>query len=279
MHSQMQRVRTALEAVRSKTAFVPKAAVVLGSGLGGFADVVRQEAAIPYRDVPGMPVSTAPGHAGRFVFGYVENTPVVLMQGRVHMYEGYAPEDVVFPIRLMREMGAEIFFVTNACGGIRPDLTAGSLMLITDQISCFVPNPLRGENIDELGVRFPDMTEVFDRELRAVVRAAAEKNGIDLKEGVYVQLPGPSYETPAEIRMLGALGADAVGMSTVVEAIAARHAGMRTVGVSCVANLAAGLSPNPLTAEEVIKVANRTAPGFRRLLWDSLAAMGKEAAL
>ena len=159
---------------------------------------------------------------------------------------------------------------------MRRDLGAGSLMLIRDQISCFVPNPLRGPNADELGPRFPDMTEVYDRALRGIVRSAAEKNGIDLREGVYVQLPGPSYETPAEIRMLAAVGADAVGMSTVVETIAARHAGMRVVGVSCVANLAAGLSPTPLSGEEVIEVANATAPRFRRLLWDSLAAMGGE---
>jgi purine-nucleoside phosphorylase len=149
-------------------------------------------------------------------------------------------------------------------------------MLITDQISCFVPNPLRGENIDELGVRFPDMTTVYDRELRSLVRAAAEKNGIDLKEGVYVQLPGPSYETPAEIRMLAALGGDAVGMSTVVEVIAARHAGLRVCGVSCVANLAAGISPDPLTVEEVMQAADAAAPKFKRLLWDSIAAMEQE---
>ncbi len=276
MHPETERVRTALEAVRAETGFVPRVAVVLGSGLGGFADEIRQEAAVSYEKIPGMPVSTAPGHAGRFVFGYAESTPVVCMQGRVHMYEGYEPRDVVLPIRLMRAMGAEILFVTNACGGMRADLGAGSLMLIRDQISCFVPNPLRGPNADELGPRFPDMTEVYDRALRSIVRAAAAKNGIELKEGVYVQLPGPSYETPAEIRMLAALGADAVGMSTVVETIAARHAGMRVVGVSCVANLAAGLSPTPLSGEEVIEVANATAPRFRRLLWDSLAAMGGE---
>ena len=276
MHPEYLRIQDCLAAVRARTDFVPEAAVVLGSGLGGFADAIRPAAVVNYTDLPGFPVSTAPGHAGRFVFGWVENTPVVCMQGRVHMYEGYGPEDVVLPVRLMAAMGAKIFFVTNACGGMRPDLDAGKLMLITDQISCFVPNPLRGENIEELGVRFPDMTTVYDRELRSLVRAAAEKNGIDLKEGVYVQLPGPSYETPAEIRMLAALGGDAVGMSTVVEVIAARHAGMRCVGVSCVANLAAGLSPHPLTGEEVIETANQTAPVFRRLLWDSIASMHGE---
>lgn len=278
MHPEMERIQSCLADVRARTDFVPEVAVVLGSGLGGFAESIRQVATVDYSDIHGFPVSTAPGHAGRFVFGYVEDTPVVCMQGRVHMYEGYAPRDVVLPIRLMHAMGAKTLFVTNACGGMRADLGAGKLMLITDQISCFVPNPLRGDNLDELGVRFPDMTTVYDKELRSIVRAAAERNGIDLTEGVYVQLPGPSYETPAEIRMLSALGADAVGMSTVVEVIAARHAGMRCVGVSCVANLAAGLSPHPLTGEEVIETAKLTAPRFQLLVWESIAHMHREEA-
>ena len=273
MDTEMGRLAACLAAVREKTDFVPRVALVLGSGLGGFAERMRPSAAVEYRDLPDFPASTAPGHAGRFVFGWVEDTPVVCMQGRIHLYEGYEPRDAALPVRLMRALGAEIFFVTNASGGMRPDLTAGTLMLITDQISCFVPNPLRGKNIDALGVRFPDMTAVFDPALRDLVRTAAEKNSLELKEGVYVQLPGPSYETPAEIRMLAALGADAVGMSTVVETIVARHAGMRVVGVSCVANLAAGLSPHPLTGEEVIETAARTAPRFQALLWDSIAAM------
>ena len=187
----------------------------------------------------------------------------------------FAIKDAVLVPTTVRSFarGAKIFFVTNACGGIRPDLTAGTLMLLTDQISCFVPNPLRGENPDELGPRFPDMTETFDRELRGVVRAAAERNGIELREGVYVQLPGPSFETPAEIRMLEILGADAVGMSTAVETIAARQAGMRVTGVSCVANLAAGRNPTPLTGEEVVEIAGKTAPRFQTLLWESIADM------
>ena len=266
MHPEMERIRGCLAAVRARTDFVPQVAVVLGSGLGGFADRIRAVTTVPYAEIPGFPRSTAPGHAGRLVFGYVEDTPVVCMQGRVHLYEGYSPKDVVLPARLMAALGAKILFVTNACGGMRPDLDAGSLMLLTDQISCFVPNPLQGENIAELGPRFPDMTEVYDLRLRALVRAAAEKNSIDLKEGVYVQLPGPSFETPAEIRMLAALG----------EVIAARHAGLRVAGVSCVANLAAGLSQNPLSGEEVIEIADRTAPRFQALLWDSIAAMNKE---
>lgn len=273
MHPEMERINTCLAAVRERTDFVPEVAVVLGSGLGGFADMLRRTAAVSYGDIPGFPTSTAPGHAGRFVFGYVEDTPVVVMQGRVHMYEGYDVSDVVLPTRLMAAMGARVFFVTNASGGIRGDLSPGTLMLLRDHISCFVPNPLRGPNIDELGARFPDMTAVYDPALRAAIRAVAEKNGIALREGVYVQLPGPSYETPAEIKMLSALGADAVGMSTVVEAVAARHAGMRVCGVSCIANLAAGLSPTPLSGEEVIQAANEAAPRFKSLLWNSIAAM------
>ncbi|MBQ2896216.1 MAG: purine-nucleoside phosphorylase [Oscillospiraceae bacterium] len=276
MHKEHERLLTALAAVRERTDFVPQVGVVLGSGLGAFAEKIEKVAEIAYGDIPGFPVSTAPGHAGRFVFGYVEETPVAVMQGRVHMYEGYSVQDVVLPARLLKLMGARIFFITNASGGIHSDLDAGDLMLLTDHLDLFVPNPLRGENIAELGVRFPDMSEVYDKALRDRIRAAAAKNGVELKEGVYVQCPGPSYETPADIRMLGLLGADAVGMSTVVEATAARHCGLRVCAVSCVANKAAGISPTPLSGEEVIEAANAAAPRFQALLWDSIAAMKEE---
>lgn len=276
MHKEYERLLTALAAVRERTDFVPQVGVVLGSGLGAFAEKIEKVAEIAYGDIPGFPVSTAPGHAGRFVFGYVEETPVAVMQGRVHMYEGYSVQDVVLPARLLKLMGARIFFITNASGGIHSDLDAGDLMLLTDHLDLFVPNPLRGENIAELGVRFPDMSEVYDKALRDRIRAAAAKNGVELKEGVYVQCPGPSYETPADIRMLGLLGADAVGMSTVVEATAARHCGLRVCAVSCVANKAAGISPTPLSGEEVIEAANAAAPRFQALLWDSIAAMKEE---
>ena len=273
MHPEMERLENCLAAVRAVTDMEPEVALVLGSGLGGFADEIRPTAQIRYADIPGFPRSTVDGHAGRFVFGRVEDTPVVVMQGRVHLYEGYDVSDVVLPARLMGAMGAKILFLTNASGGIRADLTAGSLMMLTDHVSSFVPNPLRGPNIDELGERFPDMSAVYDPRLCALLRTAAEKNGICLKEGVYVQLPGPSFETPAEIRMLKALGCDAVGMSTVVEAIAGRHRGMRVCGVSCVANLAAGLSPQPLSLQEVLDAADAAAPKFKKLLWDAIAAM------
>lgn len=276
MHPETERIQTCLAAVRRRTDFVPKVGLILGSGLGGFADELLQAAAVDYADIPGFPRSTAPGHAGRFVFGRVGGTPVAVMQGRVHLYEGYDVSDVVLPVRLMKALGAEILFVTNASGGIRPDLTAGRLMLITDHVASFVPNPLRGENMGELGVRFPDMSCAYDIPLRQLIRRKAAALGVDLAEGTYVQLPGPSFETPAEIRMLAALGCDAVGMSTAVEVIAARHAGLRVCGVSCVANLAAGLSDAPLSVEEVMEAANNAAPKFKGLLWESIAAMNSE---
>ena len=275
MHPEMERIQNCLAAVRRHTDFVPEVAVVLGSGLGGFADMVKQTAVVPYSEIPGFPVSTAPGHAGRFVFGYVEETPVVIMQGRVHLYEGYTPHDVVLPVRLMKAMGAKILFVTNASGGIRGDLTAGTLMSITDHISALIPNPLIGANIEELGTRFPDMSHVYDPELCEVIRGVAKRAGIAMKEGVYCQLTGPCFETPAEVRMLGILGADAVGMSTAVEATAARHCGMRVCGISCVCNKGAGLSPTPLTHEEVQAAADAAAPLFKRLVKESIVEMCK----
>ena len=194
------------------------------------------------------------------------------MKGRVHYYEGYPISDVVLPARLMKMMGAEILFLTNASGGINPSFSAGSFMLIKDHISSFAPNPLVGANIDELGVRFPDMSKVYNPELQDVIRRTAKECGIPLHEGIYVQLTGPSFESPAEIRMLRGLGADAVGMSTVVEAIAANHMGMKICGISCVANLAAGMTDNPLTHEEVQEASNKAAPLFRQLITESIAS-------
>jgi len=228
------------------------------------------KAEISYSEIRDFPVSTVPGHAGKFIFGYVGEVPVVCMKGRVHYYEGYPISDVVLPARLMKRMGAQILFLTNASGGINTSFGAGDFMLIQDHISCFAPNPLIGQNVDEFGVRFPDMSTVYDRELQDKIRKAARDNGIDLKEGVYAQLTGPSFESPAEIRMLRTLGADAVGMSTVVEAIAANHMGMRICGISCVSNLAAGLSANPLTHEEVQEAADKAAPLFQKLITQSI---------
>ena len=255
---------------KAKIDFEPKVAVVLGSGLGNFAKVVDVKAELPYSEIEGFPVSTVPGHAGKFIFGYINEVPVVLMQGRVHYYEGYPITDVVLPARLMKMMGAEVLFLTNASGGINPAFHAGSLMLIQDHISLFAPNPLIGPNIEELGTRFPDMSHVYDEDLQGIIRETAKENDIELFEGVYAQLTGPSFESPAEIQMLHKLGVSAVGMSTVVEAIAANHMGMKICGVSCVSNLAAGMNSAPLTHEEVQEAANAVAPKFEKLLVESI---------
>ena len=261
------------ECVREKTDFVPEVAIVLGSGLGDYAESIRVESELPYSGIDGFPVSTVPGHAGRFIFGYLEDIPVVCMKGRVHYYEGYPISDVVLPVRLMKLMGAKILFLTNAAGGVNTSFHAGDLMLIKDQISVLAPNPLIGENIEELGVRFPDMSHVYDEELQQVIRRAAKDNGIFLQEGVYTQLTGPSFESPAEIRMLRTLGCDAVGMSTVVEAIAANHMGMKICGISCICNLAAGMTVNPLNHEEVQEAADKAAPNFKKLVTESVKGM------
>lgn len=258
------------DCVRRKTDFVPKTAIVLGSGLGDYAESIRVEYELPYGEIEGFPVSTVPGHAGKFIFGYVDNVPVVCMKGRIHFYEGYPISDVVLPVRLMKLMGAEILFLTNASGGVNTSFHAGDLMLIKDQISVFAPNPLIGANIDELGVRFPDMSTVYDAELQQIIRNTAGENGIFLQEGVYAQLTGPSFESPAEIRMLRTLGCDAVGMSTVVEAIAANHMGMKICGISCICNLAAGMTATPLSHEEVQAAADAAAPNFKRLVTESV---------
>ncbi len=250
--------------------FRPDVAIVLGSGLGDYANDIEVVGEVDYHDIEGFPVSTVPGHAGKFIFGYVGDVPVVCMKGRIHYYEGYPITDVVLPARLMKLMGAKVLFLTNACGGLNPEFKAGDFMLIKDQISVFVPNPLIGENIDELGTRFPDMSHVYDPELRNLIKEAAAENEIILREGVYCQFTGPSFESPAEIRMAGKLGADAAGMSTVVEAIAANHMGMRICGISFVSNLAAGISPNPLTHEEVQEAANAAAPKFKKLITESV---------
>ena len=261
--------------VRAKTDFEPKVAIVLGSGLGDYAKDIEVVSEISYSEIEGFPVSTVPGHAGKFIFGYVKGVPVVCMKGRVHFYEGYPISDVVLPIRLMKLLGAKVLFLTNASGGINPAFSAGDFMLIKDQIACFAPNPLIGPNIDELGVRFPDMTHVYDLDLQQAIKDAAAENEIKLQEGVYIQLTGPSFESPAEIKMLRTLGGDAVGMSTVVEAIAANHMGMKICGISCVCNLAAGMTDNPLTHDEVQEAARVAAPKFKKLLTASVMKFGK----
>ena len=262
--------------VKEKVDFQPKVALVLGSGLGDYADRMEIEAELDYHDIDGFPVSTIPGHKGRFVFGHVGEVPVVVMQGRVHYFEGYSIQDVVLPVRLMRMMGAEVLFLTNAAGGVNYDFHAGDLMMITDQISSFVPSPLIGPNMEELGVRFPDMSDVYDKELQNVIRATAKELNIPLREGVYLQLTGPAYESPAEVRMCRILGADAVGMSTACEAVAANHMKMKICGISCISNLACGMTDQPLDHKEVQEAADRVAPLFRKLVTRSIQEIGKQ---
>lgn len=251
----------------------PQVGIVLGSGLGALANRIENPEILYYKDIPDFPVSTAPGHKGRFVFGHIEHKEVVLMDGRVHLYEGYTPQQVVMPIRLMRQMGVETLILTNASGGIRRDLQAGDFMLLTDHISCLVPSPLQGKNDPNLGVRFPDMRHVYDPQLQQLFRQTAKELHIPLKSGVYIQLQGPAFETPAEIRMCAAMGADAVGMSTAIEAQAARHCGLRVAGISCITNLASGLLDCPLTSEEVGETADRVAASFQTLLIETVKRM------
>ena len=270
MNVNYEKLMKCFECVQQKITFKPEIALILGSGLGDYADTMEVVETLDYHDIEGFPVSTVPGHKGRFVFGYAGGVPIVAMQGRVHFYEGYKPQDVVLPIRLMKLMGAKVLFLTNAAGGINRSFNAGDFMLITNQISMSVPSPLIGENIDELGVRFPDMSEVYSRRLRKIIENSAVTAGVPLRRGVYIQTTGPQYETPAEIRAYERLGADAVGMSTAIEAIAARHAGMEICGISCISNLAAGISVNPLTHAEVQETADRVAPLFKKLVTQAI---------
>lgn len=276
MSKEYDKLLRCYHSVREKISFEPQVALILGSGLGDYAEQIQVEAVLDYHDIEGFPVSTVLGHKGRFVFGYIQNVPVVIMQGRVHFYEGYDMHDVVLPTRLMGMLGAKVLFLTNAAGGMQKGMHAGDFMLITGHISSFVPSPLIGPNIEELGTRFPDMSEVYKKDLQEIIRNTAINCGIPLKEGVYVQTTGPNYETPEEIRMYRSLGADAVGMSTACEAMAANHMGMRVCGISCISNLAAGISENPLTHAEIQKTADRVAPLFQQLITASIVNIANQ---
>lgn len=271
-----EKLKRCLHSVQEKVDFVPAIALVLGSGLGNYGEQIRVVQTVDYHEIEGFPVSTVQGHKGRFLFGYIEDVPVVAMQGRVHYYEGYAMSDVVLPIRLMHALGARILFLTNAAGGVNPEFAAGDFMLIKDQIASFVPSPLIGPNLDELGGRFPDMSQVYDKGLMGIIRKTAEKLCIPLQEGTYIQLTGPNFETSAEVRMCRILGADAVGMSTACEAIAANHMGMKVCGISCISNLACGLTENPLSHQEVQETADRVAPLFEQLVTAAVVNMARE---
>ncbi len=264
-------MREAARFVQSNVGVTPKIGVVLGSGLGAFADSLLHSVRIPYQDIPGLPVATAVGHRGELLVGTLgangsHSVDLVVMAGRFHLYEGYSPQQVTSGIRLFRQLGVERVVLTNAAGGIHPVFAQGALVLISDHINLQGANPLVGPHNAELGPRFPDMTEAYSVELRRIAREAASELGIPLHEGVYAAVLGPSYETPAEIRFLKTIGADLVGMSTVAETIAANHMGMEVLGISCVTNLAAGLSGYRLNHQEVLEVAHRVSSSFLKLL-------------
>ena len=277
MNPVYEKLQNCYKSVREKTDFEPKIALILGSGLGDYAKNIQIVDTISYTDIEDFPVSTVSGHAGRFIFGYIGEVPVVCMQGRVHYYEGYPMTDVVLPTRLMGMLGAKYLFLTNAAGGVQDGMEAGDLMMIIDQISSFVPSPLIGKNLDELGPRFPDMSEIYKKDLQQIVRDCAKELDIQIKEGVYVQFTGPAYETPTEVQMAKKLGGDAVGMSTACEAIAANHMGMKVLGISCITNLASGISEVPLSHEEVKVAADEAAPRFEALTTAIIEKIGKLA--
>lgn len=273
MNSVYEKVESCYKQIRTKIDFVPKVAIVLGSGLGALAEVIKVVDSIDYAQIQGFPVSTVDGHKGRFVFGYIEQTPVVIMQGRVHFYEGYAISDVVLPIRVMKKLGAEILFLTNSAGGLNTMYRPGDFMMITDQIASFMPSPLQGANVDEWGSRFPSMENLYDTQLCECIRQSARDCNVPLREGVYVQMRGPQYESTAEVRMCQVIGGDAVGMSTAIEAIAGRHMGMRVCGLSCISNMACGISKTPLNHMEVTEVGEKMAPLFRLLVYKAISKM------
>ena len=260
------RAERAAKFIRSKTKLRPKIALVLGSGLGAFADELESATRIPYERIPHFPRSTAIGHAGRLVIGKVENVAVAAMQGRVHFYEGYSLKDIIFPMRVFARLGIRAAILTNAAGGINLNFTQGALVVVRDHINLQGSNPLIGPNDERFGPRFPDMTHAYDKNYRTTALEEARRLGIEVSEGVYAALSGPSYETPAEIRYLRTIGADVVGMSTVPEVIAARHMGMRVLGISCVTNMAAGILDKPLDHREVLATGERVKDNFIALL-------------
>ena len=271
-----EKLITRTNAVKSRITFKPEVALILGSGLGDYAQEMDVVETLEYSEIEGFPVSTVAGHQGRFLFGYVKDVPVVAMQGRVHYYEGYEMSDVVLPTRLMGLLGAKTIILTNAAGGVNYNFRPGDLMMITDHITTTVPSPLIGPNLEELGPRFPDMSEVYNKELREIIREAAKNVKVSIQQGVYMQLTGPNYETPAEIRMCRTMGGDAAGMSTACEAMAANHMGMDVCGISCITNMAAGMSAQPLDHKEVQETADRVAADFKKLVTETIRLIGEK---
>lgn len=262
----MDRIEKMLDFVKSKISVIPETGIILGSGLGSLGEKIENPVYIDYKDIEGFPVSTAPGHKGRFIVGTLSGKAVICMQGRFHFYEGYAMQDIVLPVRLMHLLGVRNLIVTNAAGGINKDFSVGDLMLINDHINFMGTNVLIGSNDERFGVRFPDMSYAYNPELRALAKKCARETGVEIKDGVYIGCTGPSYETPAEIRAFRVLGADAVGMSTVPEVIAANHCKMRVLAFSFISNMAAGILDQPLTEEEVLEAGRKKGEEMQRLI-------------
>ena len=271
----LNNIKTAVEFIQKKSKYTPEIGLILGSGLGSLADSIEDAEYYDYSSLPNFPVSTVEGHAGRLVIGKLKGKIVVAMQGRFHFYEGYSMTDVTFPVRVMKLLGVKTLVVTNAAGTVNTSFNPGDLMIITDHIKLSGSNPLIGRNLDSFGVRFPDMSEAYNKNLVSLVKDVASSQGLDIKEGVYAMMSGPTYETPAEIRMVRVMGADAVGMSTVPEVIIAKHSGMNVVGISCLTNMAAGILDQPLNHEEVIETSNMAKNNFINLMTSLIERLSK----
>ncbi|MDR0138514.1 purine-nucleoside phosphorylase [Metabacillus idriensis] len=262
----IQEIKQSAQYMKEKVKGLPEIGLILGSGLGVLADEIENAVKIPYEEIPNFPVSTVEGHAGQLVFGTLKGANVVAMQGRFHFYEGYDMKKVTFPVRVLKEMGVNTIIVTNAAGGVNESFEPGDLMIISDHINNMGTSPLIGPNDSDLGVRFPDMSQAYSRELRTLAKNAASELGIKVQEGVYVGNTGPAYETPAEVRLARVLGGDAVGMSTVPEVIVANHAGMKVLGISCISNMAAGILDQPLSHDEVMETTEKVKANFLNLV-------------
>ncbi|MGD6815675.1 purine-nucleoside phosphorylase [Metabacillus sp. 84] len=271
-------INQAAEYIQSKIGEAPVIGLILGSGLGVLADEIEDAVKMPYETIPGFPVSTVEGHAGQLVYGKLNGATVIAMQGRFHFYEGYSMQKVVMPVRVLRKIGIKTLIVTNAAGGINEEFEPGDLMLIRDHINNMGTNPLIGPNDKEFGVRFPDLSEAYSKRLLSIAKETAASLGLRVREGVYVANTGPVYETPAEVKMLRILGGDAVGMSTVPEVIAARHAGLEVLGISCISNMAAGILNQPLSHDEVIETTEKVKSSFLGLVKGAVEQIGKAGA-
>ena len=262
----MQKIEKAVSCIRTKTNSSPRIGLILGSGLGDFTDSLDNSITIPFSEIPEFPLSTVEGHEGSFVFGNFNKIPIVAVRGRLHYYEGYPQHEITMPVRIMKKLGVEILIITNAAGGINLEFSSGVLMLISDHINYSGANPLIGGNLEEFGTRFPDVTDIYTKELRTKLKEAVAREEISLKEGVYIMYSGPNYETAAEIRFFREIGADAVGMSTVPEALVAAHCEMKVIGISCITNMATGVFDQKLNHKEVIETANRVKSDFTKVL-------------